>query len=570
MPMPDGNHTVHTRQEQPGANAQGTIDLQLRGGPPKEYIICPKPEAGEVGVRFLNNAYQSAGPFQPFADPDIIPLRTRPRRLLDGVALAAGGADDIDAVLVSMDSSKGDLLVRQSQLPESAFWIEENHKLGLQTGISCPYYSAINLADFRGGDLRTPIDIHIQVRGTNNVPLENTTIRLTVGRFPYLTATTDGNGDASIKVPVTAMGLIDMILLEPETMHWPRLIREPLIKPDVKNVMRVLGFTEFDPMFYRRGALSWGVQTMLARGADGLDGAGCKIGVIDTGCDTSHALLRHVVKGADLSPRGTREGWRDDQIGHGTHVCGVIGANGKFGGFAQRGMAPAADINIYKVFPGNDTFTLAYAIEAATADGMDVINISLTSAPSMDVTRKMIKARIAGVACVVAAGNCGSDVLYPASLNTALAISAIGHSDTAPPDSLSAATMSERMCALDGYFSPNFTCFGNAIDFTSPGVGIVSTYPRQGLRPLDGTSMAAPHVAGLMALYLAHHSALRSLPRSPARLNLLCQLLCQRSFALPFGPERVGYGMPLLAREPTTMISPPPFMAKRGPDWRHG
>lgn len=534
VPPAGDTHTVGTRPE-PGADAApGGAGVQLKSGLPKEYIVSPKPEAGVEGIRLLNNF--------PFAGPDVAILRTRRARLSGGVALAAG-AGSAGAVLVCMDSGEGDFLARQSELPSSPFWIEENRKLSLQTEVPCHYYSAINLADFSGRDQRLPIEL--QVLGAGGLPLNNTTIKLTIGRLTYLTATTDANGVASIDVPAGALGLIDMILLEPETMHWPRLIREPLFKPGVKNLLRVYGFTEFDPMFYARGALSWGVQKLLAGGAEGLDGAGCKIGVIDTGCDTSHALLQHVAHGTDLSPDGTDDGWRDDQLGHGTHVCGVLGASGSIGPFAQRGMAPGADIHIYKVFPGNDTFTLGSAIEAAIDDGMDIINMSLSSPPSHDITQKMYSARAAGVACVAAAGNCGSDVLFPASLNTALGISAIGHSDTTPADSLSASTNSKRMSAPDGYFSPSFNCFGNAIDFTSPGVGIVSTYPRQGLRPLDGTSMAAPHVAGLAALYLAHHSALRSQPRSPARLDLLCQLLCQHSFALPFGAERVGYGMPL-------------------------
>jgi hypothetical protein len=44
------------------------------------------------------------------------------------------------------------------------------------------------------------------------------------------------------------------------------------------------------------------------------------------------------------------------------------------------------------------------------------------------------------------------------------------------------------------------------------------------------------------------------MPRSSARLDLLCQLLCQRSFSLPFGAERVGYGMPL-APQPASLAA---------------
>lgn len=548
MPAPPAGetYTVHPRSAQPAGA------MPLASGPPKEYFITPKPEAGEEGVRLLNNLRQPAGACQHFIGPGIEIVRTRPRRGVDALTLAAGHAVPSGAVLVRMDSKRGEFLVRESELPSSPFWIEENRRLCLQTEMPCLYYSGINAIHLQNGSARVPIAL--QVLGGADKPLQNTTIKLFAGMFNYLSATTDAHGEASIDVPVNALGLIDMILLEPETMHWPRLIREPQFKPGVKNLMRVQSFAEFDPLFYTRGALSWGVQKLLAGCGDGLDGTGCKIGIIDTGCDASHALLQHVVNGTDLSPGDAGENWRDDQHGHGTHVCGVIGANGMIEGSRQRGMAPGADIHIYKIFPGNDTFTLGSAIEAAIADGMDIINISLSAPPSRDIAKQIAHAHGAGIACVIAAGNCGSNVLFPACLNTALGISAVGHHETTPLDSLSASTMSKTLGAMGGYFSPAFSCFGNAIDFTSPGVGIVSTYPGQGLKPLDGTSMAAPHVAGLAALYLAHHHDLRHLPRGSERLEQLGKLLCRHTFALPFGPDRVGHGMPL-APQSTTLAA---------------
>lgn len=321
VPPASGTHSFHARPEQPGKNTQGTMGIQAKGGPPKEYIITPKPDAGAAGLSLLNNFLHQAGPFPPFADPGMEILRTRPRRLLNGVALAADGAGTTGAILVRMDSNKGDILSRQAELPTSPFWIEENHKLNLQPEMPCHYYSTINWADFSDGDHRMPISL--QVIGDGGMPLKNTTIKLTIGRLNYLAARTDDGGNARIDIPVAAMSLIDKILLEPETMHWPRLIHEPLFKPGARMVMRVYSFT--------------------------------------------------------------------DLYGHGTHVCGVIGAKGTIDHFPQRGMAPGAEIHIYKVFPGNDTFTLGYAIEAAIGDGMDVINMSLCLPPSHDIAKKNVR-----------------------------------------------------------------------------------------------------------------------------------------------------------------------------------
>lgn len=570
--LPESNtYVVHPRLDREDHNEQAASHAQLRSGLPKEYIITPKPEAGDAGLHMLQDVHSLSGPMSPFGKREMEVVRTRPKRLHGGMALAAG-AGTTGAVLVRMDSDKGDLLAQQSLSPASPFWIEENHKLKLLDGMPGFYHSSINLADFSAGGPSDQIDL--QVLGANDAPLRNVTIKLTICTLTYMTATTDGNGMTSITIPRAAMDLINAVLLEPEGMHWPRMIPNPAFQPGPRNVMRVYGFKEFDPMFYAKGALSWGVQQLLSGRAARLDGAGCKIGVIDTGCDASHGLLQHVVNGSDLTQGGSANGWRDDQIGHGTHVCGVIGARGSIDMLPLRGMAPGAEIHVYKVYPGYDTFTLGYAIEAAVADGMDVINISMGAVPSSDIARNLHTARMLGVACVAAAGNSGGEVMFPAQLNSTLAISALGHSDMIPPDSLSASTRHHSGHSngnivggsTAGYFSPSFTSFGNTIDFTSPGVGIVSTYPRQGLKALDGTSMAAPHVAGLLALYLAHHGALAKLSRSAARLDLLCTLVSQRSVALPFGPDRVGHGMPLAPETAASagMMRVPPHMPNPG------
>ncbi|HYC91390.1 MAG TPA: S8 family serine peptidase [Thermoanaerobaculia bacterium] len=242
-------------------------------------------------------------------------------------------------------------------------------------------------------------------------------------------------------------------------------------------------------------------------GALGTRGEGMRIGVIDSGIDYTHPAL-----GGAFGPGHKVAGGYDfvnddadpiDDAGHGTHVAGIIAADSP----EIAGVAPAATLFAYKVldYRGNGSQSdVIAAIERSIdpnqdgdpADRLDVINISLGGPGNADdlVSRAADAATAAGVIVVAAAGNAGvhGSIGSPGTARSAITVGASASSDTM-------ASFSSR--------GPSAGLLGFKPDVVAPGAAIPSTWIGGGTASLDGTSMAAPHVAGAAALLRKLHPA---------------------------------------------------------------
>jgi minor extracellular serine protease Vpr len=168
-------------------------------------------------------------------------------------------------------------------------------------------------------------------------------------------------------------------------------------------------------------------------------GKGVKVGVIDTGVDYSHPDLEGSYKGGfdtvdfDDDPMETQG---EGETLHGTHVAGVIAADGQ-----MKGIAPDAELYAYRALgPGGmgSSVQVIAAIEEAVEDGMDVINLSLgndVNGPDWPTTHAVNKAVELGTTVVVAAGNSGPDswtVGSPATSSKAITVGAFSIPNEVP------------------------------------------------------------------------------------------------------------------------------------------
>jgi hypothetical protein len=220
------------------------------------------------------------------------------------------------------------------------------------------------------------------------------------------------------------------------------------------------------------------------------NGSGSLVAVIDSGVDRTGTDLNgpgQVLDGCDwvTSPTNVCRGTGVlDENGHGTHVAGIIAAQNDGEGIT--GVAPEAKILPLRVLDANGSGYLSdisAAVDYAVSNNADVINMSLGGTANYYLIEEAInRAVAAGVVVVAAAGNSGpTNTLpsYPAAYDSVIAV---------------AATDSNGNVA-------SYSNQGTYLDIAAPGSGIISTY-RGGYASLSGTSMASPHIAGVVAMML--------------------------------------------------------------------
>lgn len=257
-------------------------------------------------------------------------------------------------------------------------------------------------------------------------------------------------------------------------------------------------------------------------------GKGVTIAVLDTGCDVNHPDLKdRIIGGQNFTDddAGNPELY-DDYNGHGTHVAGTIAASKNNTGVV--GVAPEASLLIVKVLNERGSGQYDWIIDGihfAIEQKVDIISMSLGGPVDNPQLYEAITLAINhNILVVCAAGNEGDgndrtdEFAYPGRYNEVICVGSINY---------------ERL-------SSEFTNSHDEIDLVAPGEEVLSTYLNGKYATLTGTSMAAPHVSGALALikvWANHHFG-----RELSEPELYAQLI-KRTVPLGFSPKLEGNGV---------------------------
>jgi subtilisin family serine protease len=297
------------------------------------------------------------------------------------------------------------------------------------------------------------------------------------------------------------------------------------------------------------GGNNWGADMINAPTAwnKGYTGKGVIVAVIDTGVDFNHEDLKNNIwintkeiagNGIDDDGNGYIDdvrGWNFDNDnnnvldnnGHGTHVSGTIAAENN--GIGVVGIAYNSQIMSVKVLDANGSGSysnITKGIYYAVDNGAKVINLSLGGNSSNDSLKSAIEyASSKDVIVVMAAGNNGESIpSYPAryAYNSGIAVGAVDQNNNL-------ADFSNRSGSQEIAY------------VTAPGVNVYSTVPNNQYANYSGTSMAAPHIVGVVALMLGANP---NLTESQVRQILTMTSANSTSPTEPTTPTQPGLQFP--------------------------
>ena len=224
----------------------------------------------------------------------------------------------------------------------------------------------------------------------------------------------------------------------------------------------------------RDGDYTWGEHT----------GSSAVVYVLDTGIDIEHNDFEGRASWGYTAPEIPND---EDKNGHGTHCAGIIG--GTTYGIAKSVALVAVKVmrdsghgEWASIIDGLDYVVLQHQ-ERSSPDNQakSVVNMSIGGFGYTPIDDAVAAAVEEGIVVVVAAGSSAGDACYlsPGREPTAITVGASDIND----------------------FSATFSNYGSCVDIFAPGVEILSAMPNQESEFLSGTSMAAPHVAGVVARY---------------------------------------------------------------------
>ena len=220
-------------------------------------------------------------------------------------------------------------------------------------------------------------------------------------------------------------------------------------------------------------------------GFDGTDEVSdMKVCILDTGLATHPDIPSTYVEGFGYYPVG---GDYTDRQGHGTHVAGTVAALGNDEGVIGVLRSPNTHLVIGKVLSDRGSGTYANVMDGLTKcmqRGAKVVNMSLGGGGYLQSFQdKVNELHEAGMVIVAAAGNGGSSSrFYPASYDHIISVAALDSNQN----------------------RASFSQFNDRVDLAAPGVSVRSTCIGNSYCSKSGTSMASPHVAGVVALVWSH------------------------------------------------------------------
>jgi len=223
----------------------------------------------------------------------------------------------------------------------------------------------------------------------------------------------------------------------------------------------------------------WGISRVNG----GVDGTGKVAYIIDSGIDALHPDLNvDTSRGFNAFTKGKDANISEDKNGHGTHVAGTVGAIDN--SFGVIGVAAGATVVPVKVLNsrGNGPYSgiIAGVNHVAAQSDCDAANMSLGGGYSQAV----------------------NDAVIAASANCPFALAAGNESKNASNSSPASANGSNIYTVSSMAQGDNWSSFSNygnpPVDICAPGSSVYSTYPGDSYRTLSGTSMASPHVCGIL------------------------------------------------------------------------